>query len=136
MVKYRLVPFLPFAAVKLSLPPPRPGWPSDAFDGDDISFFAKVSTGSVTAANATLFLCRASPSSSSSAAPIPAPAPASFFGRASLRTDNVVGGGGGGGGARDGEEIEVFQYSFSEDDIKGVPGDKPRRWVEAAVEIE
>ena len=118
----------------MTLPPPKPGWPSGASVGD-ISFFAKVSTGSVTAANATLFLCRAS--ASSSAAPTPAPTSAvSFFGRASLRNNNVVGGGGGDGGGREGEVIEVFQYSFSEDDIKGVPGDKPRRWVEAAVEIE
>ena len=48
-----------------------------------------------------------------------------------------MGGGGGDGGGREGEVIEVFQYSFSEDDIKGGPSDdRPRRWVEDTLDME
>ena len=53
-----------------------------------------------------------------------------------MRNNNVVAGG---GRREEGEEIEVFQYSFTEDDIKGqADGERPRRrWVEgAAVKIE
>ena len=54
-----------------------------------------------------------------------------------MRNNNVVAGGG--GRREEGEEIEVFQYSFTEDDIKGqADGERlHRRWVEgAAVKIE
>ena len=52
-----------------------------------------------------------------------------------MRNNNVVAGG---GRREEGEEIEVFQYSFTEDDIKGqADGERPRHWVEgAAVKIE
>ena len=134
---------VPSFPVKLTLPPPTPGWaPSDDTlqVGNEILFFVRVSFGSVTAAqNSSQLLCRlaanaaaaaASPSSTSEAAA------ASFYGRASLRNNNVVAGG---GRRKEGEEIEVFQYSFTEDDIKGqADGERPRRrWVEgAAVKIE
>lgn len=108
--------------MKLTLPP-DPVSSKGVLIGGEILFLAQVSAGSVTAGNKTLFLCRRQAATSPSSSGIPTSA-ILFLGRVSLRNNDVE------------KEIEVFQYSFAEEDIKDHNDDPHHRQVDSAVKIE
>ena len=114
--------FLFFMAVKLTLPP-DPMSLKGILVGGEIMFFAQVSAGRVTAGKKTLFLCRRQATASPSSSVVPTSS-ILFFGRVSLRNNDVE------------EEIEVFQYSFAEKDIKDHNDDPHHQQVDSAVKIE